>query len=128
MDIDYATKEEMKALSKEVFGSSSRWQTMLKKGYSEVVTRTVTEEIPGENGAEPTVKETKVPVLTESGGRQSRHKNHTVESLKALMFAYKVQRDAFLAEHKRKQEEEAAKKAQAELDKKITEEVSGSAL
>ena len=127
MFIERADREELKALSKEVFGVPSRYQKFLD-GVPELVTMTKTEEVPGENGAPTTTKETKVPVLTESGAKQYRTKYYTVEELKQFLRDLKKQREEIMAAIKQQQEEAEAKKAQTELQKKLHEDASGSAL
>lgn len=128
MNIERKERDELNALSKELFGSSNKWRKLVEKGYTEAVTRVVKEEIPGENGAEPTVKESRVLVLTESGGKQSVTKYHTVESVKALMLEFKAKKDAYVAESLQKQAEEKAKKEKEDNAKKLHEHLAGSAL
>lgn len=128
MYLERAEREELNKLSKEVFGSANRWQKIVENGYSEVLMKTVKEEVPGENGAESTFIEQKVPVLSESGGKQSAMVRHTVESIRELMLGFKAQRDTFLAEYTRKQAEAKAAKEQQALQKKIHKDLTGSAL
>lgn len=126
--INRQTREELSALSQEVFGASSRWQKLLDKGYSKVVTEKITEFVPDEAHPEGgTTREVDVPVKT-NGVIQSRTERHTVESVRTLMVEMKTKRDAFLAEIKRRQEEEEAKKAQQALQNKVNEQLMGSAL
>ncbi len=113
-------RKELDALSKEIFGSSNRWKKLIEKGYSELVTRTVQEVVPGEEGKEATTREVKVPVLTESGGRQSRVKYHTVESIQAFMLDMKAKLDAFKAEMKKKEDEQKHEKRKDEIHKVLS--------
>lgn len=97
MDIPRQTRMEMDALSKEVFGSASKWQTILKRGTTRFLTKKVQQVIPGKDGEEPTTKETEVLVLTQSGGKQSIVKRYTVEEIRDLMLNFKKQMDDFKA-------------------------------
>lgn len=109
--MDYQTKQEMNALSKEVFGSSSRWQKLVNKGFAELVTEEVEETIPAdENGENGGVEVVRKPVLRSDGAKQSVMTRHTVESVKELMLKMKSARDQYLARLKTSQEE--ARKAQ----------------
>jgi len=125
MDIPRAQRDELKALSKEIFGASSRWQKMFE--VDKLVTTTVTETVPGENGAPDTTKESEVPVLvgkSKQYTREYRTVDQVLESLREL----KVKRDEFLAQMKKQQEEAKAKKAEQDQQKKLQEELGGSAL
>lgn len=127
MDIPRSTREELGTLSKEIFGSTSRWQKILDKGTLELVTETVTEEVPGENGAEPTKKETQVPVLM-NGTKQFTVKRYTLDTLKGYLLELKAKREAFLAMIKKQEEEKKAQEEKAKFEKKIQETFGGSAL
>lgn len=128
MNIPRQERDELNALSKELFGSANKWRNLVEKGYTEPVTRMIKEEVPGENGAESTFKESRVFLLTESGGKQSVIKYHTVESVKALMLEFKVKKDAYIAESLKKQEEEKAKKEKDEHQKTVHRALAGSAI
>lgn len=126
--MDYKTKQELNALSKEVFGVSSRWEKLVTKGYTELVTEEVEETIPAEKeGDEPTVSKVSKPLLTKSGGVQSVTKRHTTASVKELMLKLKEGRDAYLAKVKKIQEEQKAAQEKLELAKRINQESGGSA-
>jgi len=131
---------ELEALSKEVFGSTSHYKTILKKGTTELVTENVTEYVPAvldADGKEVTPEETRVvqvPVKYRSPKRgltninQLRTVKHTVESVKDLMLERKKQQDAFRAMMAKM---EADKKEAAEkerLNKLVQEKLSGSAI
>ena len=105
------TREELNALSQEVFGASSRWQKLLNKGYSKLVTVEVLETVPSEKeGEEPqTVKVTR-PVLL-NGVPQSTQERHTEESIREAMLDLKQKRDEYLATVKRLKEEKEARQA-----------------
>lgn len=128
MYFDKETREEMAILSKEVFGSAGRWRKLLENGQNELVTKTVTEEVPGENGAEPTFKDVKMPVLEANNAKLFKMKYYTFETLKEYMLELKVKRDEILAMIKKQQEEQKAKK-EAELKaEQFKSSLAGSAL
>lgn len=126
MNITRVEREELKALSKEIFGKTSAYQRFLN-GVPEVITKTVTEEVPGENGAEPTKKEVKVPVLM-NGVKQSRIKYYSVQEVKELLVGFKKQLDDFKAEQLKMQTEAKLKKEQEQLQKQVQEQAHGSAV
>lgn len=121
-------REEMKALSLEVFGTSSKWEKLVTKGYQELVTETKTEVVPGVDGAPDTEKEVKVPVLRADGAQQFVIKRHTVESIKELMLKAKAQLAELQAAFKKQQEDAQAAKEATDLARKVQEELGGSAL
>lgn len=127
-DLTRAEREELNALSKEVFGASSRWQKLVNKGYSKVITEEVTELVPGEKeGDEPTERKVQVPVKTASGAIQSKTEYYNVDTVKTLMLDLKARRDAYLEAVKKAQEEQKAEQEKQALEKKISEEATGSA-
>lgn len=112
MDIPREQREQLNALSKELMGTSSRWQKLLTRGYLETLTEEKEEEVPGENGAAPTKTTIKVPKLR-NGMEVRETRFHTVESILALMTDMKQKRDEMHAAMKKAQEEhEASQKAQ----------------
>ena len=115
-DITRKEREELNALSKEVFNVSSKWQKFFK-GVPELVTKTVKEVVPGDKGAPDTEKEVVVPVLLD-GAKQYKTRSYSVEEIKKLLLDAKAQRDAYLAKVK-------ADKELAELQKKIQEQAAG---
>lgn len=128
---DRQTRQELNALSKEVFGASSRWQKLVNKGYSKLLTEEVEETIPAdENGENGGIQMIAKPVLRKDGATQSTLEHHTVDSVKELMLSLKTKRDAYIARLVEMQEKQiAAQKAAQEaeeLSKKV-QEVSGSA-
>lgn len=126
--VDFKTKQELNALSKEVFGTSSRWQKLVEKGYSEVLTEEVEETVPAEKeGEDPTVQKVTKPIKTASGGFQSVTKRHTIDSVRELMLKIKQQREDYVVRFKKMQEEQKAAQEKMELAKKIHDETSGSA-
>lgn len=110
MDITRAEREELNALSKAVFGVSSKWKKILDNGTSELVTMEKVEEVPGENGAPATTKTVKVPVLTSYGAKQFQQKYYTLTEVKELLLKAKKQLDDFNAAMKKQREEEESKK------------------
>lgn len=130
MNITRKEREEMKALSKEVFGSTSRWKTILDKGLKELTTRTVVETVPGEDGVEDTTKESKQPILYGNNNVRQFHMRYfqDLDELKLFMLDIKTKRDAFYEQLRKMQEEEQAKKEKEELIQKVQEENAGSAL
>jgi len=126
--VDRKTRLELNALSKDVFGVSSKWQKLVEKGYAELITKEVTETVPPEKeGDEPTTKTSQVPVLTESGGKQSIWKRHTVESVREFMLERKKTLDVLRELLKKQHEEKLAKAAEVEQAKKLNEENAGNA-
>lgn len=128
MNLDYKTKQELNALSKEVFGSSSRWQKLVNSGFADLVTEEVEEVVPAdENGEKGGVELVQKPVLNASGLTQSVTTRHTVESVRELMLRLKASRDAYFARLKALQEARKAEEEQAALAKKLNDQVGGSA-
>lgn len=127
MDLSRELREELKALSKEVFGASSKWQKMME--YNHVLTTKIKETVPGVDGAPDTEVEKEVPLLVEGTKvKQSVRRYRTPEEVLELLRSFKAKRDEFIANMKAQQE--AAKKAKEEQAQaaKIQEELAGSAL
>ena len=103
MDIPRELRNELNALSKEVFGVSSKWRTFLKKGASQLVTRKSTETTPGKDGAEDTTREVDVPVLTPYGAKQFVQKRYSLEEVHELLLSYKKQIDTTREQMKKQQ-------------------------
>lgn len=119
-------REQMKLLSSEIFGASSKWQRLYK--YDETVTTMVTETVPGENGAPDTTREVKVPVYVGEKVKQFKRQYRTTEEVLALLLDFKTKRDEYLANMKKMQEEALERRLAAEAAKKIQESLGGSAL
>lgn len=117
MLIDRKIREELNALSLEVYGVSSKWQKLLERGTNELITKTVTETVPGENGQPDETKEVQVPD-TFNGVNQYRHRNYTLDEVKTLLLSMKKSRDEIIAKMKEAQ-------AKREFEKKIHEENKG---
>ena len=128
MNLTKELKEELKALSKEVFGSSGRYEKILKNGMPELITTTKVETVPGENGAEATTKEVKIPVLTKQGTRQFAIKYYEPEELKTHMLEAKQKIDDFKVQMQKMQEEQQKRQEEQKLINKINEEAKGSAI
>lgn len=110
---------ELNALSTEVFGTSSRWQKFVDKGYKEMVTEDKIEIVPpAKEGDEPTTKTVQVPVLTEFGSKRFGIKRYTVESIKEFMLKLKKQMDDIRALIQKQQEE---RKAAEEAKNKVVQ-------
>jgi hypothetical protein len=126
--LTYAERQELKQLSQEVFGASSRWQKLVRKGYQKPITEEVTELVPGEKeGDEPTTKKVQVPLKRKDEAFQFTTERHTVESVKVLMLDLKVklaQRSELIAKIVAEQK---AQKEQEDVAKKLQEEAAGSA-
>lgn len=124
-DVSREQREQLKALSLEIFGKTSRYQKLYE--YDEVKTQTVTETVPGENGQPDTTKETNVPVLF-NGSKQMTRRFRTTEEVLELMLNFKAKREEFMAQMKAQQEEAKAKTDAETQAKKIQEQLGGSAL
>lgn len=122
-------REELNALSKEVFGASSRWQKLIEKGIAEVVTEKVTEYVPSEDGeGEGTTKQVDVPVRRKDGAIMSTTKHFDENTVKEYMLERKAKLMEFQAMLDKLKADEAAKKEQAELEKHVQTELAGSAI
>lgn len=123
MNIDRETKEQLNALSKEVFGTASRWVKLVEKGYQKLVTEDVEETVPAdENGEGGGVNVVQKPVLVANGAQQYVTERHTVASVQALMQKLKKQRDDYFAAVKELQARtKAEQEAKAQSDKLIKE-------
>lgn len=125
MSITRNERDQLKALSKEVFGVSSKYQRFLD-GVSETITHEVEEEVPGEGDAPATTRKVRVPTLSPTGSKQTRMKIYTVQETLDLLLGFKAQRDTFIKAQVDLQIEQAAKKEQEELQKKVQDELAGS--
>lgn len=127
MEIKKLTRLALNSLSKEVFSSSSRWQKLVDKGYSELVTEDTTETVPAEKeGEEATIRQVTVPVLVR-GSQQFVKKFHTVESVMTFMQDRKKMMDDLRAKFEAMQEEQKRKREEADLAKKVNNALAGSA-
>lgn len=113
MDLTRDQREELKALSKEVFGNESKWKKLLERGYYHEETEEKEETVPGETKedgtvVEATTRKVKVPILNKHGQRVKTVKYHTYESLLKLMVDFKKQMDEIKAQMKKQQDEQQA--------------------
>lgn len=118
MFVERKIREELNALSKEVFGVSSKWMGLLEHGELVVVTETVTETIPGENGQPDRTETAQVPKLNKGGTRDYVTKRYTVDEVKEKLLMLKKNRDELIAKLQ-------AAQAQKELEKKVQAEAKG---
>lgn len=120
-------RDQMKALSQEIFGASSKWQKLYK--YDAALTLTKTETVPGVDGAPDTTKEVEVPLYVEGTKvKQFERKYRTTQEVLDLLLSFKAKRDEYLANMKKLQAEALAKRKADEERKKLEQELSGSAL
>jgi ethanolamine ammonia-lyase large subunit len=118
---------ELDALSKEVFGASSRWQKLVTKGHPELVTEEVDEVIVPEKEGDPVTKKVQVPVKTHFGANQYKPKHYTVETIREYMLDQKKQFEEIRAKIKQMQEEERVKKAAEDQARQLHNQFGGAA-
>ncbi|MCX9024592.1 MAG: hypothetical protein OIN85_00685 [Candidatus Methanoperedens sp.] len=125
-----AEKAELNALSKEVFGASSRWQKMITKGVVETVMEDVTEYVPNpeDEEKEGTTRTVKVPVKYSNGAVKSVSKYFTVDSVREYMVARKKQLDEIKAMIKKANDEREAEKRKQEALQEAHDKLAGSAV
>lgn len=128
MKLNYQEKQELNKLSKEIFGSSSRWTKLVDKGYRQVITEEVTEYVPAEDGGEGTTRTVKVPVKTKSGAFQYQYNRYTPESMKVYLLQLKSQLDEYIDAVKKQKEaqEKLALEQKAAHTQSIINELTGS--
>src|SRR5579859_7420625 len=123
MQVSRQVKEELNALSKEVFGSTSRWQKLINNGHPELITEEVTEFVPGPTDDDPGMeRKVQVPVKNPNGTYRSTLKRYTVESVREYMLERKKQLDEIKARIKQHQEEQKAKQELENRKKQLQEE------
>lgn len=123
MNITKQEREELNTLSKEIFGVSSRWQKL--ETVVKPVMREVTEEVPGENGAESTTQTKSVAVI-ENGARKLQTKINSYEDIKGILLEMKERLDNFKALQKQQALEAQVAKLKEETTKRVQEQLSGS--
>lgn len=122
-------REELNALSKDVFGTSSRWQKLVDKGYLELLQEEKEEEVPAEKeGEAPTTRKVTVPILNEAGQKQHVVKRHTFQSVKEFMLQQKTQLDTIRQMIKDQNEQAQAKERAEAKAQELHQQVSGSAI
>jgi hypothetical protein len=102
-----------------VFNVSSKWQKFFK-GVPELVTKTITETVPGDNGAPDTTREIVVPVLLD-GAKQYKTRAYSVDECRKLLLDAKRQRDEYIAKITEQQALVAAQKKVQELAAGVSE-------
>ena|ERR1019366_7063550 len=125
MDFTRDQRTELNKLSKEILGSSSKWQKLLERGYFETITEEKEEEVPGQTNEDgtvtpPTKRTVKVPKL-EKGMVVRVVKRHTYESLLALLKESKATFEVAKAAWEKAQE-------MAKLQKEVNDKASGSVI
>ena len=120
-------REQLKALSKEIFGASSKWQKLME--YDHVLTHKVKETVPGENGEPDAEREVEVPLFVAGTKvKQSVRKHRSIEEVLTLLLDFKAKRDEYVAKVKAAQEEAKKKREEEEQARKVQEQLGGSAL
>ena len=76
MNLTYQERQELNALSKKAFGSSSRWQKLITKGFAEPVERQREVMVPNKKG---------VPTMKTFTDKKKVVRHYTVEELRKLM-------------------------------------------
>lgn len=115
MNIDRKTKEELNQLSKEVFGSSSKWRKMMDLGVPEVVEEN-TKKLVMKDGKEE-YETVKTAVLYKEQMPLNTLRRYTVSEVRDFMLTVKDRQDQVRAAIKRIEEQQkaqAAAKATAE--------------
>lgn len=123
-----AEREELKALSLELFGVSSKWKSFLELGTRKVLSRTVTETVPGENGEPDTTRDVKMPILSASGAKQYVIVLPTVTELRSLLSDLKRQNDELKAKLSKLELNLKTQKEQEALVSQVQKAGGGSAL
>lgn len=129
MNISRAEREELNTLSKDVFGTSSRWQKLIKDGHSEVVMEEVEEYVPNaeDENKEGTTRKVKIPIKRTDGALQLVNKRYTLESVKEMMLERKKRMEEIRVLIAQQQQEAKDKQEKELLSKKVHEDLSGSA-
>lgn len=129
-DLTHEEKAELNALSKDVYGASSRWQKLITKGYAKLLTEEVTEYVPNpeDESKEGTERKVQMPVLRKDGAKQSVQTYHTVDSIKAEMVDRKAKLDEIRAILKKQQDDAREKQEKEQLSKQVHQDLSGTAV
>lgn len=123
MYIDRKTKEELNALSKSVFGTTSKWRKMMELGVSEIVQED-TKKLVVKDGKEE-YETIKTPVMHKDQLVVNRLKRYTIDEVREFMLMVKDRQEQFREAMKRVEEEQKAKAAAKQT---VAEEASGSAV
>lgn len=118
--------EQFEALSIELFGASSKWSTILKKGMTVPVTEKVTEYVPATDTTPEETKEVDVPVYLTQNKKSVKQvtKHFTAESLLAWMLDRKKQIDTIKALIKKRQDDAEAARKEAQVAKQLSDSLS----
>jgi len=129
MNLTREQKAELNELSKYVFGSTSKWKKLMEKGQLTAVTEEVTEYVPNETDpdAEGTTRKVQVPVKV-GNSPLSTVKRYSYEEVKEYLLTLKSKKDELMEKIRQHQEEQRKKQEQEALQKKVQEELGGSAL
>jgi hypothetical protein len=115
--------EKLNKLSKEVFGSKSKWRRFVENGVSEAVTED-TKRLLIKDGKEET-DYVKTQVLHKDSVPLSTIKRYTVSEIEQYMVQRKAQKEQFIAAIQKMQQD---KKIQEEAKSRIITEASGTAV
>lgn len=132
MSIKYSIPAEKRdalaALSKEVYGASSRYLKLMDKGRLVQKTEEVTELVPrDDDSGESDERKVQVPVRYGSGGVAIyERKRYSLEEVESEMTSRKKMFDEIKASIEAQKAEQEAARAQAALEDKIAREFSGS--
>lgn len=124
-------REALAALSKEVYGASSKYLKLMDKGRLESETYEVTELVPrADDSGESDERKVRVPVKYQGAEKSqvlSRRKL-TLEEVEKEMNEIKAFVDGIKAAQKARQEEARKAKELAELEQNVAKTLSGSVL
>jgi hypothetical protein len=124
-------REQLNALSKEVYGASSRWCKLVDDGRLEVQTEEVTEVVPSEKEGEPdTTRQVKIPLRYHGNPKTliRAKRRLSLAEVEAEMVERKRQLDEFKAAIAKAQEDQRKAKEQEQLEKNVAQHLTGSAL
>jgi hypothetical protein len=128
MNISRKEREELDLLSKEVFGTTTRWKKLCDSGYEEALTEEKQETMPtDENGVVGETKTIRVPVrATKNGGVKYVTKYHTPATVKEYMLQQKKQFSEIREKIQKYQDDMKKKQAEEAIAKKVNDEAAGS--
>lgn len=134
MYVERELRNQLNALSKEVFGVASKWQKMLET--TEPVTLEVVETVKNEDGTE-SQKTTKRPGLYNPNPLDTKNPNghqirqavrRTPEQILEQLQGFKKQLDDLKAQMKAEQDAKEAAEKQKQLEQSVREAAHGSAV
>ncbi len=103
MDISYEQRQELNALSKEVFGAKSKWRTLLRVGHVIVLSETIKQKFIYRQGAKGRAGRPQGYI------RKSKQHYFTVESITKFMVDEKTRMAELKAKAEAKVNEENSK-------------------